>query len=269
MKLTETEFLQWALPKLGYRWGGYRKPRGQVFKRIRKRLRELDMEDVSAYRNYLNNHPDEWKILDSLCDITITRFFRDRMLWDYIRDVLLTNCISQHPNESINIWSVGCCNGEEPYSIAIAASQLKENSEYDCGFRILATDRNPEQIRKAKTGWYPPGVLKELSRGETEKYFIPQESGYRIDPELMNMVEFEVRDIRHSLPDQQFHFIFCRNFVFTYFSNDLQRDYLTKFRSLLHPKGYLITGAQETLPETDWLQKMHKSHPVYRKCKEI
>ncbi len=266
MKHTETEFLQWALPKLGYRWGGFRKPRVQVIKRIRKRIRELNLQDLSAYRDYLDNHPDEWKILDSFCDITITRFFRDRKVWDYFRDVLLPDVISKHPNELVSIWSAGCCNGEEPYSIAITLSQLIDDSQSNSGFRILATDRNPEQIRKAKDGWYPPGVLKELSSEETEKYFSPDESGYRIDPALIKIVEFEVRDIRYSLPERQFHFIFCRNLVFTYFSNDLQRDYLTRFRSLLHPDGFLITGAQEKPPEADWLKKVHKSHPVYQKC---
>lgn len=37
----EIAFLQWALPRLGYRWGGFRKHRGQVLKRIRNRLQEL------------------------------------------------------------------------------------------------------------------------------------------------------------------------------------------------------------------------------------
>ena len=32
-------FLQWALPKLGFKWAGYRKVRRQVCKRVRRRIR--------------------------------------------------------------------------------------------------------------------------------------------------------------------------------------------------------------------------------------
>jgi chemotaxis protein methyltransferase CheR len=35
------EFLQWALPQLGLRWAGFHKVRGQVRKRIVRRLHEL------------------------------------------------------------------------------------------------------------------------------------------------------------------------------------------------------------------------------------
>lgn len=33
-------FLQWALPQLGLRWAGYRRVRGTVCRRLRRRLRE-------------------------------------------------------------------------------------------------------------------------------------------------------------------------------------------------------------------------------------
>ena len=47
------EFLQWCLPELGYRWPGYRKVRRTVCKRLRRRLRELALTDLVAYRAHL------------------------------------------------------------------------------------------------------------------------------------------------------------------------------------------------------------------------
>jgi hypothetical protein len=35
------EFLQWALPRLGRRWAGYRKVRRQVCRRVRRRIEDL------------------------------------------------------------------------------------------------------------------------------------------------------------------------------------------------------------------------------------
>ena len=43
-------FLQWALPQIGLRWPGFRKVRGQVCKRVARRVRELGLPDLLAYR---------------------------------------------------------------------------------------------------------------------------------------------------------------------------------------------------------------------------
>ena len=71
-------FLQWALPQLNLRWKGFRRVRQQVCKRIQRRLKELELPDFNAYRFYLKTHPEEWLVLDSYCQITISRFYRDR-----------------------------------------------------------------------------------------------------------------------------------------------------------------------------------------------
>jgi hypothetical protein len=42
-------FLQWALPRLRMRWRGFRRVRGQVGKRLRRRLVELGLGDLRAY----------------------------------------------------------------------------------------------------------------------------------------------------------------------------------------------------------------------------
>jgi len=70
-------FLQWALPRLDLRWQGFRKVHGQVCKRLKRRMKALGLEDIAAYRARLKADPDEWAVLDGMCHITISRFFRD------------------------------------------------------------------------------------------------------------------------------------------------------------------------------------------------
>jgi hypothetical protein len=60
------EFLQWALPRLGLRWSGFRKVRRQVCRRVRRRLDELELADLDTYRAHLEAHPEEWALFDSL-----------------------------------------------------------------------------------------------------------------------------------------------------------------------------------------------------------
>ena len=64
-----TKFLQWALPRLGYRWNGFRKPRGQVLKRVKSRIQELNLSGgYSEYKHFLQKNQDEWQVLDRLHD---------------------------------------------------------------------------------------------------------------------------------------------------------------------------------------------------------
>jgi len=56
-------FLQWALPRLGLHWPGFRKVRRQPCRRIAKRIRELGLPDVAAYRRQLESDRDEWQVL--------------------------------------------------------------------------------------------------------------------------------------------------------------------------------------------------------------
>ena len=72
------QFLQWCLPRLRLRWLGFRKVRRQVYKRILRRLKELGFSGVDEYRSYLEGHPAEWAVLEALCWISISRFYRDK-----------------------------------------------------------------------------------------------------------------------------------------------------------------------------------------------
>lgn len=58
------EFLQWALPKMGMRWAGFRKVRGQVKKRVIRRMAELGEGSLDGYRKRLEEEPSEWEVLD-------------------------------------------------------------------------------------------------------------------------------------------------------------------------------------------------------------
>ncbi len=57
-------FLKWCLPEFGLRWPDYRKVRRLVGKRLTRRLAELGLADLDAYRALLLREPDEWARLD-------------------------------------------------------------------------------------------------------------------------------------------------------------------------------------------------------------
>ena len=80
-----TVFLRWALPRLALRWAGFRRVRGQVCKRVKRRMQDLGIEDHASYRKRLEADAEEWQVLDKCCHITISRFFRDAGIFEVLQ----------------------------------------------------------------------------------------------------------------------------------------------------------------------------------------
>ena len=155
-------FLQWALPRLRMRWAGFRKVRRQVSRRIDRRLRELELPDVAAYRSYLEERhqdtDDEWRILDSLCRITISRFYRDRGLFDQLADVVLPELAEQAMTQGrpgLRCWSAGCASGEEVYTLRILWNLRLQPRHRQLGLHVLGTDTDSFLLERAKVGLFP------------------------------------------------------------------------------------------------------------------
>ncbi len=240
------EFLQWSLPRLRMRWQGFRKVRGQVCKRISERMRELALPDAAAYRSRLEQHPDEWQVLDSFCRVTISRFFRDHAVFQFLeREVLprLARDAAWRGDPALRCWCIGCASGEEPYTIA-----LLKHSFPGVELEIIATDADRELLRRAKEGCYPASSLKELLRDRVEGAFARAGSRYCLRESLKRRVAFMEQDIRKEAPDGMFGLVLCRNVAFTYFDEDLQREVLERIADRMVSGGALVIGMHETLP---------------------
>ena len=55
----------------------------------------------------------EWRELDLRCRITISRFRRDRAVWDRLEQILRSL-------GEARAWCAGCASGEEPHSLVLA-----------------------------------------------------------------------------------------------------------------------------------------------------
>ena len=244
-------FLQWVLPQLRMRWPGFRKVRRQVCKRIDRRLAELGLSDINTYRDWITGHPEEWHVLDACCQITISRFYRDRGVFDRLRDAILrqlADAAQATGRHEWRCWSAGCASGEEPYTVNIlwksAVSPLVPGMT--CG--ITATDCNPLMLQRAQEGLYSTSSLKDLPRELLADCFVPVDGQYSVRPPYRRGIEWYVQDLRKEAPDGVFDLILCRHLPFTYFDRQLQIEVLDRVLSRLRPGGVLVTGKQESLP---------------------
>jgi len=249
------------------RWQGFRKVRKQVCKRIERRIGALGLSDVSAYQSYLEQDPEEWRILDSFCCISISRFYRDKGLFQFLeRDALLNMAqkAMKAGEKEVRCWSIGCASGEEPYTVALIWDMSVQSRIREVGIRIVATDADQGMINRSRAGCYSASSLKELPEAWRAQAFVISNNQYCIREEVQEKVNFLEQDIRSETPDGLFHLILCRNIVFTYFDEALQKEILEQIKKKLVPGGALVIGIHETLPHgTTGFEPMSQKLGVY------
>jgi chemotaxis protein methyltransferase CheR len=253
-------FLQWALPHMRLHWPGFRRVRGQVCKRIDRRLRVLDLPDAASYRAYLGAHPGEWGPLADLCSIPISRFWRDAAVFESLeRLVLPALAAAAHgrADRTLTCWSAGCAAGEEPYTLAIAWELQLAEQWPGLTLRILATDVDPALLERSS--------LRELPGAWLTQAFDAREGVYCVRQEFRTPVELVRQNIRDVVPDGVFDLILCRNFVLTYFEPELQREVMGRMIARLRAGGALVIGLHEALPEGLGLAPWPEARSIWRK----
>ena len=261
--------LQRALPRLGLRWVGFRNVSGQVCKRIGRRIAALGLADVSAYEARLQADAAEWRVLERLCAITISRFHRDAPMWQRLRaDVLptLADAALAAGESKLCCWSVGCASGEEPYTLSILWALELAQRYPALRLRILATDAGEEVLARARSARYAAASLSELPATWREGAFAPVAGLLQLREPFRAPVELRRADVRRDLPEDTFRLILCRNVVCTYFDEQLQRETLQRLLSRLAPGGALVIGLQERLPADTELGAGHAEVGIYRRA---
>jgi chemotaxis protein methyltransferase CheR len=241
---------------MGFRWPGFRKVRRQVCRRITRRLRELDLTDLEAYRRHLASHPAEWRRLDGLCRVTISRFYRDRGVFEALgRTVLpaLAELARCRGKDRIRVWSAGCGAGEELYSVALVWHQTAPDVDSNLELELVGTDTDEHQLERALQAVYPESCLRELPDGWIGEGFTREPSGeLRLASDHRRSVVLARQDLRHDSPSGLFHLVLCRNLAFTYFDDPSQGQILTRLLSKMVPGGALVVGSHERLPAGEW-----------------
>ncbi|MFK7742759.1 MAG: protein-glutamate O-methyltransferase CheR [Planctomycetota bacterium] len=253
------DFLRWALPKLGLRWSGYLRVRQRACKRIAKRLRELNITSLPGYREHLAAHPEEWRVLDGLCRIVVSRLYRDPPAWQRLRDETLP-ALAQRAEGSgrshLDAWSVGCACGEEPWTLTVLWQRELAAQYPSIELRVLATDADPRVLRRASEAIYPASSFRSApadwrTPGSQDAPFEAAAGGYRLRAAYRNRVAFACQDVRETMPAGPFDLILCRNMAFTYFEPGLQARIATELQARLRPAGSLVIGRHEQLPGSE------------------
>lgn len=222
-----------------------------VYSRLAKRLRAIGLRSFREYCALIQGveGADERQAMIAAMTTNVTRFFRETHHFEFLKARIFPKLLeSARKGGKVRIWSAGCSSGEEPFSIALTIlSLLPEAADFDV--RILATDIDPEMLRRGRVGVYPIRQLGDVPMDLRRKWFRLAGSGAELEvaPEMQELVRFRELNLLHEWPMHgRFDIIFCRN-VMIYFDDDTQNAAWGRFADVLLPGGLLCIGHSERI----------------------
>jgi chemotaxis protein methyltransferase CheR len=177
-----------------------------------------------------------------------TFFFRDKLPFDHLRDVVLPEMIqARAARKSLRIWCAAASTGQEPYSIAMT---IKEMSAQLAGWRIeiIGTDISQQVLEKSKSGIYTQfEVQRGLPIQLLVKYFKQTGEMWQINPEIRSMIQYKPLNLLQDFSSMgKFDIVFCRN-VLIYFDQEMKTQIFGRLAKCTEPDGFLALGAAETV----------------------
>lgn len=220
-----------------------------VYSRLSRRLRETGYQSFRDYLAWLDSHDGpEWQEFINALTTNLTSFFREQHHFEILADHLK----SKPAAAAWRVWCNAASTGEEPYSIAMTASDalgVRSN------FKLWASDIDSKVLASAAKGVYRLEGVKGLDAARLQRFFMrgkgANEGMIRVQPELQRMVEFlSVNLIRDDWPFREpFDIVFCRN-VMIYFDEATQRSVLERIHRVMKPGGLLFVGHSENFNES-------------------
>lgn len=216
------------------------------------RMRELGIDNYASYYRRVVDGPRgavEWTFLLDRLTVQETAFFRHPASFELLRRYLQGRVSEGRPPQPWAFWSLGCASGEEPYSLAITAMDVLNESAAVAaeGFGVTATDISLSALERLRRGAYPPRRLERLDEGLRQRYFSVQADGdYKVLPSLAERVcgaRLNVLDLARA-PMVGMDIIFCQNLLI-YFRRWRRREILNRLAERLAPGGLLVIGVGE------------------------
>jgi len=221
-------------------------------KSFKRRSKETGIADFAEYGCYIKNNSMEADALYRSLYINFSQFFRDPMTYALLEKRIFPCILAGRPEGSeIRIWSAGCADGQEAYSLGILLAEIIEESGKEYRYRIFATDISSEALEAGESGEFDLHGVQEVKLKYLTKYFVRQGEKYKVIPSLKQHINFS----RYDLLDQNtanppesiygdFDMVICSNLLI-YYTEDRQKIMINKLFDAAAANGYLVTGDTE------------------------
>ncbi len=209
-------------------------------RRVNVRLRATGAESFLRYADLLDQTPDEWAQLRDALTVNVTSFFRDRVVYETLRDRVFSQFARS--GRPVHAWSAGCASGEEAWTLAMLLAD-------SCGLEgthLLATDIDRRCLDRARAATYQSALVQDVPAQLRDAFLVGDEP-VTVRADLRARVRIERHDmLAESPPAEELDLISCRN-VIIYFVRDAQELLFERFANALRIGGVLVLGKVEML----------------------
>ncbi|MGI6208606.1 MAG: CheR family methyltransferase [Anaerolineae bacterium] len=214
----------------------------QMKRRLDAYLARVKSPSWADYLARLEKEPEERARLKDYLTINVTSFYRDADKFETLRREVLPGLLD--PLRALRVWSAGCSDGAEPYTLAMLLHSLAPKQRV----RIWATDIDRQALAKARAGGpYPREAARALPKDLASAYLTETADGLQVVPSIMRMVTFQEHNLLNDPVQDRFDLIVCRN-VIIYFTEPAKNALFERFAAHLRPEGVLFIGATEIIP---------------------
>jgi chemotaxis methyl-accepting protein methylase len=210
--------------------------RGRLHRAIRDELDDGG-HDAATYLSNLAEGGDALQGLLNRITVQETAFFRHPEQFEVLaRDVLP---LLPQP---VKIWSAGCANGQEPYSLAMLLEELGIVGS------VIGTDLSTTALQRTADARYVARELSGLSPRRVAQHLTMSDGTWRVNAAIRGRVRTRYHNLLDPLPPEvrSCQVIFCRN-VLIYLSHDHTRAFLRRIADTFPPTTAIFLGTAETI----------------------
>lgn len=214
---------------------------------VKGRMDVCGLADEAEYRERVKADREERQALIETITVPETWFFRDRAPFVYMAHYATAVWRPAHPAERLDVLSIPCSTGEEPYSIAIV---LQEAGFLPPHYRIDAVDISQSSLHKAQKAAYGRNSFRGAALDYCQRYFSTEGAAYVVRPEVREGIRFHHGNIMDPgiIADKPLYdIIFCRNLLI-YQHEDARRRIVAMLDKRLKVEGLLFVGHAEMMP---------------------
>jgi chemotaxis methyl-accepting protein methylase len=193
---------------------------------------------LNSYVNMVDTQPAAFDDLLDRVTVQHSAFFRDPAQFVAFADLARNATGASH-----TVWSAGCGNGQEPYSLAML---LDEGEHHN--WHIVATDVSFRALARTEKAQYTDREVQGLSLERRRKYLTPIPGGY----EIAAFLRRNVRIAHHNLAQTDASLLvpesavaFCRN-VLMYFGREESETSIQRIARRIPPGGHLFLGHSDS-----------------------
>ena len=220
-----------------------------VESRLNPLARREGFDSIEAMITALRAHREDrliWAVVEALT-LNETAFFRDREVFNQLRDEVLPTLSKLVRQRPIRIWSAACSTGQEVYSLAMTAADSVDLTP-GARFEFFGSDLSDRCLEKAQSGLYTQfEVQRGLPIRSLVKHFDNQDEMWAISPRIRQAVRWRRINLLADLSSMgKFDVILLRN-VLPGLDPSVHGRVVESLAARLDDDGVLLVGSGESL----------------------